>query len=121
MKKKVVYVDDEPVNLMIFERMFQNDFDVKTFSTAKDALKYLKGNQVDLIATDQRMSGMTGVEFLGEVKKILPTSPPGRIMISGYSQDEYVQEAFDHYLLNDFVRKPWHYEALKEVMEKAAK
>jgi len=114
-----MYVDDEVINLMAFEQMFRKDFEVHGLNSATEALNYLKDNEVDLIVTDQRMPSMTGVEFLKKLMDIVPEVPPNRIIVSGYTKDDDIQDAFKNYNLYDFVEKPWEYSQLKEILESA--
>jgi CheY-like chemotaxis protein len=62
--KKILYVDDEEVNLLVFESLFRRDFNIICTFNAPDALKQLESTEVDAVISDQRMPIMTGVEFL---------------------------------------------------------
>ena len=118
-KYKILYIDDEVVNLRLFKHSFRRDFEIFTVQSAKDGLKFLKTQKVDIIITDQRMPEMTGVELLEIINKEYPNIPPNRMIISGYSPDDVIKKAFDHYKLYSFVSKPWNYENLKETIKKA--
>lgn len=115
-KLKLIYVDDEHINLLLFEKMFRNDFDVHTESSAMLALDYLQQNDVDLIVTDQIMPIMTGLEFLTELQKVKPDNQFKRVMVSGYSPEGPISEALDNNLLHAFVSKPWRYQTLKDIL-----
>lgn len=116
MKYKVLYVDDEESNLRIFKDTFRRDFDIYIVSSPFEALELLKTNMVDIVITDQRMPGMTGVELLGEINANFNDIPPHRLIVSGYAEDEDIKKAFDEYRLTKFIPKPWDYEDLKEVI-----
>lgn len=115
-KLKLIYVDDEHINLLLFEKMFKNDFIVHTESSALSALEYIKQNEIDLVVTDQIMPVMTGLEFLAELQKIMPDNQIKRVMVSGYSPEEAVNEALENNLLHAFVSKPWRYQSLKDIL-----
>ncbi len=115
-KLSLIYVDDEEINLMLFKEMFRRDFDVYTTSSAKEALEYLKTNEVDVVVTDQRMPIMTGTEFLKALMEIKPDVPPKRVMVSGYTQEEDIEEALEKFNLARFVAKPWDYANLKAIL-----
>jgi YesN/AraC family two-component response regulator len=116
MKFKVLYVDDEESNLRIFKDTFRRDFIVITANSALEALEFLAKEMVDVVITDQRMPGMTGVELLGEINKNFHEIPPQRLILSGFSEDEDIKKAFDEYKLRKFIPKPWDYDTLKKVI-----
>ncbi|HUI68399.1 MAG TPA: response regulator [Nitrospirota bacterium] len=75
--KTILLVDDEPEVLALHEFML-NDFGHKVIPkpTAESALFLVKeGVNVDLVITDYRMPGMNGVEFVRELRRILPSVP----------------------------------------------
>ena len=57
----LLYVDDEENNLTVFESAFEDDYEVYTATSAREAIKILKAHRIDLVITDQRMPQMTGV------------------------------------------------------------
>lgn len=120
-KYKILYVDDEESNLRIFKDNFRRDFEVKTAISAYEALEQLEQDLVDVVITDQRMPGMTGVELLAEINKKYTEIPPNRLIISGYSEDKDIKLAFRKYKLSKFIPKPWEYEELKEIIMNAIK
>ncbi|MCR9250070.1 MAG: response regulator [bacterium] len=114
-KPKLIYLDDEELNLLMFREMFRKDFDIYTTTSATEALAYIQEHGVDLVVTDQLMPAMTGVEFL----KLLVESievPPKRVMVSGYTQEGEVTMALESNLLDTFVKKPWTYDGLKSIL-----
>lgn len=110
---KVLYVDDELSNLMVFEETYRRDFEIYTATSAKKGLEVLDNQYIDVIITDQKMPGMTGVEFLKVVIQKFPEIPPSRIMVSGYSLNSEIQEAFDKCKLYSFIEKPWNSEKFR--------
>jgi len=118
-KKTILYIDDEDINLRLFKNTFRRDYFVLTASSAKEGLKILEQNNIDLVITDQRMPEMTGVEFLSCVQKEFPHIPPGRMIISGYSDPEDIDLAFREYQLYKFISKPWNEEELSQIIQKA--
>ena len=64
-KPKLLYVDDESDNLELFSLQFNKDFDITTCSGGDEALRILAEDQaIDILLTDERMPGMSGVELL---------------------------------------------------------
>ena len=117
--KTILYVDDEEINLRLFKATFRRDYNILTATSAKEGLEKLAKNTVDLVITDQRMPEVTGVEFLSKVQAIYPHIPPGRLIISGYSDPEDIELAYKEYQLFRFISKPWREEELHEIILKA--
>jgi DNA-binding NtrC family response regulator len=118
-KKTILYIDDEEINLRLFRSTFRRDYDILTARTALEGMEILSENPVDLIITDQRMPDITGVEFLSMVQKKYPQIPPGRLIISGYSDPEDIALAYKEYQLYKFIAKPWGQDELQEIIKKA--
>ena len=72
-KPKILYVDDESINLRLFKVSFKSDYVIQTSPSGEDALEILNTNErFDIIVSDQRMPGLTGTEFMIKAKKKLP-------------------------------------------------
>ncbi len=81
--KKILLVDDEPAILTVLELLLNKfGYIVLLKSNAESALFLIReGLNVDLIITDYRMPGMNGVEFVRELRRILPSVPV--LMLTG--------------------------------------
>ncbi len=121
MKNKILYVDDEESNLRIFKDTFRRDFNVITVSSGYEALNKLEEELVDVVITDQRMPGMTGVQLLKKINERFPDIPPERLILSGYSEDVDIKMAFEEYKLSKFIPKPWEYDELKQIIVNSIK
>jgi response regulator RpfG family c-di-GMP phosphodiesterase len=118
----ILYVDDESVNVELFKTIFLRLYNVQFAYSAIAGLEILKNNKVDLVITDEKMPGMTGIEFLKEISKLFPSVPPYRMLTSAYSTPSSIDEAFKHFQLNMFIPKPWKITELRtyvnEILEK---
>lgn len=113
----VLYVDDEENNLLAFKAAFRREFQVITAISGAEALEKLKEHEVHVIITDQRMPGMTGVEFL---QKVIPDYPdPIRILLTGYSDINAVIDAINKGEVYRYLTKPWDNEFLKTTIRQA--
>ena len=116
-KISVLYVDDEENNLLSFKAAFRREYDVTTAISGEEALKLLEQKTFQVIITDQRMPGMTGVEFL---QKALPKWPePIRILLTGYSDINAVIDAINKGEVYRYLTKPWDNEFLKTTISQA--
>ncbi|MES2761172.1 MAG: hybrid sensor histidine kinase/response regulator [Bacteroidota bacterium] len=109
-KIKVLYVDDEEQNLIAFRANFRKEYEVYTSISAADALILLETTPVQVIISDQRMPGITGVEFLEKTVKLYPDS--SRLLITGQSDIEVVIDAINRGQISKFIQKPWDWEKL---------
>jgi len=74
---------------------------------ALDTLKQLKARdeEVALLLSDQRMPGMTGVEFLEAAVKIYPNSK--RVLLTAYADTEAAIRAINTARIHYYLTKPW--------------
>src|SRR5919202_4473001 len=88
----VLYVDDEHINLRVFEANFRTRFTVVTADSGPDALEILaqRSAQIAVLITDQRMPGMSGVELLERARDAF--LEVRRMLITAYSD---MQAAMD--------------------------
>ena len=117
-KGLILCVDDEPNILRSLNWLLRKDFDVMTAPSGHEALDLVRHNDFDVIISDQRMPGMTGVEFLREVCKISPR--PMRILLTGYSDLEAVLRSVNESEVFRFINKPWDIKELPKIVAEAA-
>ena len=81
--KKILLVNDEPAILTVLELLLNKfGYIVVLKSNAESALFLIReGVNVDLVITDYRMQGMNGVEFVRQLRQILPSVPV--LMLTG--------------------------------------
>lgn len=103
----VIVVDDEDMVLTSIDSFLglETDYNVLTFTSATDALDYVKNNDFDLVISDYLMPEMDGISFLAEVKKIRPEVP--RIILTGYADKENAIKAINEVGLFQYIEKPW--------------
>ncbi len=115
-KKKpvLVYVDDEPQNLLVTQIALSDYFEVITFSEASHALKELVQLQPKIILSDLKMPAMTGSEFLEIAQQVYPYAV--RVIITGNSDDDSLITAIRRASLADLLKKPFTDDQLIEAM-----
>jgi len=116
-KITILYVDDEENNLFSFKATFRLKYRVITALSGGEALDILEKNQVHIIITDQRMPGMTGIEFLEKVLEKYPD--PMRILLTGYSDMKAVIDAVNKGKIFHYLAKPWNEEELDLAITRA--
>lgn len=120
MKPKILYVDDDGPNLDVFYRVFRFDYEVLKAGSGVEGLVIVRNNpDIAVIVSDQRMPGMTGVEFLENTAQLLPYTQ--RIMLTAYTDNEALILAIQKGHVYDYVVKPWSKETLRPVLDQAVK
>ena len=117
-KKTILYVDDEEINLYLFERSFENDFDIIPASSGPEALEHIKTNEknIDVVISDMRMPEMDGLEFIQLAKAQLEIP---YYILTGYEFNPELEEALDNNLIKMIFKKPYDSKQIKEVVLKA--
>ena len=70
MNSKVLIVDDEKLMRISLENQLKKEgYNVKSVDNATDGLRMVKSEEYDVVVTDLRLSGMSGMDFLKEIKK----------------------------------------------------
>jgi DNA-binding response OmpR family regulator len=99
MKTILVVDDDEPIRILLTEELTEDGYRVITASNARDALKLVENESLDLVILDIRMPGMDGLEALPRIlgmKEGLPV-----ILNTAYSQykESFMSWAADAYVV----------------------
>lgn len=70
MGSKVLIVDDEKlIRISLESQLKKEGYTVKSVDNALDGIKMIKSEEYDVVVTDLRLSGMSGMDFLKEIKK----------------------------------------------------
>src|SRR5688572_16933433 len=117
MKPVILYVDDEPRNLTVFEASMPDDWTIKCFDNAIEALRSLKEINPWLIISDQKMPKMTGLEFLEVASQIAPEAV--RIVVTGQTEEQTIIQLVRRAKIFDYLTKPWDTETLISQLKKA--
>jgi two-component system, sensor histidine kinase and response regulator len=117
-KVKVLYIDDENNNLSSFKASLRKDFKVFTALNAEEGLELVQKEEFEVVIADQRMPGMTGVEFFEKLVEVNPR--PIRILLTGYSDIASVIDAINKGEVYRFIDKPWNLEQIKNAIFNAA-
>ena len=117
MRPLIFYVDDEPHNLVVFEAACPDDWDVRTFDSPGKALDALDHLRPQVIVSDQRMPGLSGVQFLEIARRLQPDAV--RIIVTGFSDEDLVVESVRRAKVFDYIKKPWEVDDLLASLTRA--
>ncbi len=113
----ILIVDDEKNYLVVLEALLGPEgYETITAGNAKKAIRLIKESDLDLVVTDMKMPGMSGMALLEESKKIKPDLPV--IMMTAFGTIELAVEAMKKQAY-DYITKPFKNEELKLTVKKA--
>jgi len=113
----ILIVDDEKNYLVVLEALLGAEgYEIVTANDAKAGLATVREADLDLVITDMKMPGMSGMELLEACKKIKPDLPV--IMMTAYGTIEMAVEAMKKHAY-DYIQKPFENEQLKLTIKKA--
>ena len=107
-------VDDEPSVARAVERdlrrRYGRDYRILRAESGETALaavreSKLRGAPVALLLADQRMPGMSGVEFLEEAMRLAPEAK--RVLLTAYADTQAAIDAINRVSLDHYLLKPW--------------
>jgi diguanylate cyclase (GGDEF)-like protein/PAS domain S-box-containing protein len=111
-RRTMLVVDDDQNIVSSLKRLLRKDgYHIITAANGPDGLQRLAENEVDVILSDQRMPGMTGVEFLRRAKALYPETV--RLVLSGFTELRSVTDAINEGAIYKFLTKPWDDEQLR--------
>ncbi len=117
MKRRILFVDDEPLVLQGLQRMlraFRDEWEMLFVGSGAEALARLAERPVDVVVSDMRMPGMNGVELLQEVARLHPQTI--RMILSGDAHPEHVLQCVN--IAHQFLSKPCDVFTLRQALER---
>jgi len=114
----ILVVDDDTVVLDSLKRLFRvEDYEIVTAENAEEGLRQLEQNKIDLIVSDYKMPGRSGLEFLQET---LPQYPDViRILLTGQADLGMAIDAINKGGVYKFILKPWNNDDLLLTVRRA--
>ena len=111
-------IDDEESIRTICTSALEDLFNVESFSSASEALLALNSNKPDLIITDIKMPGMSGLEFLNKVSEKFPDLPT--IIITAHANIDNALSAYKGGAF-EYLTKPFDINEIRKLAIKATK
>lgn len=119
MNKRVLYVDDEVINLELFKINFRNEFEIFIADSAQKGLEILKDEEIDVIISDLKMPHMNGMELIERIKKENPEKIC--ILLTAFMESDVMLRAINEELVYRYIMKPWKKDELREIINSAFK
>jgi len=115
--RKILVVDDDPVVAKSFDRVLSGKgYAVITASSGLEALNRLEAEDYDVVYTDIKMPGMSGLEMAEQVKARRPWLPV--VIVTGYGSPDNEARA-EAAGVSGFLRKPLSPEMIEGSAQKA--
>ena len=117
MKKRILFVDDDPLLLQIYTRRLAPEgetWEVATADSGAGALELMGHSCFDVVVSDMRMPGMDGLELAQQVRSRYPCT--ARIILSGIADQEEVARCLG--TTHQFMAKPVDFKALKATLSR---
>ena len=111
-------IDDEESIRTICASALEDLFNVESFSSASEALLALNSTTPDLIITDIKMPGMSGLEFLNKVSEKFPNLPT--IIITAHANIDNALSAYKGGAF-EYLTKPFDINEIRKLAIKATK
>ena len=113
----VLFVDDEPENLLTFRYAFDDQLTILTASSGAEALELLQQHDVAVLLSDQRMPGMTGIELCDAARRVRPDAV--RMIVTAYTDLHVAIDAINKGHVARYLLKPWRNDELLDVLRTA--
>ena len=116
MSATILIVDDEPHTLEGLESALEDKYEISVAKNAQEAFRQLEADTFDVVLTDLRMAGKSGMSVIDRALQLSP--PPICIMMTAYDNVETAVEAMRRGAF-DFLTKPVNLEKLEMLIERA--
>ena len=112
----LLIVDDEARILTALGRSLRNEaFEILTAESPREAIAILEDRPIDLILSDQKMPGMSGMELLAVASNMRPTAV--RMLITGWTE-AVSRDELDALGVSALIPKPWDDAELKTLLRR---
>jgi two-component system, response regulator, stage 0 sporulation protein F len=114
----ILYVDDESINLQLFEINFSKKYEVLTANSGTKGLEVLAYNpDVLVVISDMKMPTMNGIDFIKQAKERYPAIK--FYILTGFEITEEIQEAIKLKLILKYFRKPFNMKEIDTTISEA--
>ncbi|MBN2807476.1 MAG: hybrid sensor histidine kinase/response regulator, partial [Prolixibacteraceae bacterium] len=98
-------------------RQFRRKYNVFSTTNAEEGFSIMEKENIQVVLSDQRMPGMTGVDFFSRIKSKYPDAL--KLILTGYSDIEAVIGAINDGQVFRYVTKPWNPDELETIIREA--
>ncbi len=113
MVRVMIIEDDEEMRSLLRDFFEEEGFETDSVDNGVDALEKLSGDHFDLVITDIRMPGLTGLDILPTIRKLSPEIPI--IVMTAYGSDDVRHRSLERGA-TIYLEKPIHLSRLRTVI-----
>jgi two-component system, response regulator, stage 0 sporulation protein F len=119
-KTTILYVDDEPINVLVFEESFKRIYNIITAESGIEGLDKLHKNpDTRVVISDMKMPVMNGIDFISKAKTEFPDIV--YFILTGYNITEEIADALNKKLIAKYFRKPFDIKEIEMTIEGSLK
>jgi two-component system, response regulator, stage 0 sporulation protein F len=119
-KIKIHYIDDEEINLQLFEYNFSRKYEVITDNNGNEGLLSLeKHPDIQVVISDMKMPHMNGLEFISKAKE--KYNDKRYFILTGFDFTAEIQKAIESKLIVSYFRKPFNIREIEAAIDEVVK
>jgi two-component system, response regulator, stage 0 sporulation protein F len=112
----LLYVDDEALNLVLFELNFKKKYKVITADSGHQGLiKLDQHSDIIVVVSDMKMPGMNGIEFVTEARKLYKHVI--YFILTGFDLTPDIHDALKQGVIQKYFRKPMNIDEINNAIE----
>lgn len=111
----LIIEDDEGMRSLLKDFLEEEGYEIDSVDNGSEAFRKIVKEVYDLIVTDVRMPGLSGLDILPGIRKLQPEAPV--IVITAFGDKEVYRRAFERGA-TAYLEKPIHLENLKNLIQK---
>jgi len=117
--QNILLVDDEEILLRVLEGLLKSEpYKIYKALNAREALKIIETVPIAIAIADQRMPGITGSDFLDQVRRVSPETV--RVILSGFEDLNMTMDVLYQGRIYMYLKKPWEEESMKESIRRCS-
>ncbi len=113
MARIMIIEDDEEMRSLLRDFLREEGFEADSVGNGVDAIRILSNDHFDLVITDIRMPGLTGLDILPRIKKMKPEMPI--IVMTAYGSEDVRRRSLERGATT-YLEKPIHLSKLRTVI-----
>lgn len=115
-KKRILFVEDEAPLAFFVSQILGSDYEVESVRTGEEAIEKWREKPYDLLVTDVRLPGMSGLELIANLQREYPDVK--FIIVTAYDSYELREKIKELNGLKGFFPKPFSIEEIKKEIKK---
>jgi len=113
---QILFIDDEPINLQLFEIVFGSKYPTSLALSGKTGLEMLASStSIRVVLCDMKMPVMNGLEFTSRAKELYPDLHI--YILTGYLISQEMREAIKDGLIEGYLNKPFEREEIEKALD----